>query len=185
VFVDRTVSRDPDANIICASVSSLSPFVVAVNTAGNVSLDSVVLPVPPIKITVPSGKDAIIKKVNIKVQNADLGETAGHQVRLAVANNTCPQSLLKDTLNQPVTPDFDPKDASVGDTILVLGGKVKTAMLPLRVVAADFTSPNAKSPARCAITFTATSIDVANVTEINASNNQTTVEINVVDKHDF
>jgi hypothetical protein len=33
VFVDRTVSRDPINNVICAQVDSLSPFVLAVNVA--------------------------------------------------------------------------------------------------------------------------------------------------------
>jgi hypothetical protein len=181
-FVDRTSSRDLVNNIICADVSSLSPFVVAVNTAGASMHDSVVLPVAPVKVTIPASKDPVVKKIRVAVTNADLSERGGHQIRLTIVNNSCPQSVLRDDQNHLVTPDFGTGN---GDTILVGGGKTKTAAVSLRIVAGDFSSLNAKSPIRCSMTVTATSIDVSNVTEINASNNTATVVLDVVDKHDF
>ncbi|MBI3785479.1 MAG: hypothetical protein HY270_18970 [Deltaproteobacteria bacterium] len=102
-----------------------------------------------------------------------------------MSNSTCPASLLRDALNQPVTPDFDPKSVAVGDTITVVGNKIKAASIPLRFVAADYASLNAKSPVRCTLTFTATSLDTGPVAEINPSNNTISVSVDVIDKSDF
>lgn len=183
VFTDRTVSRDPVNNIVCAEVDHLSPFVIAAAIPTN--HDSAVLPIAPVKINIGASGVAVTKNLKVKVQNADLTETPGHSIQLSVSGSTCPTSLLRDAANQPVTIDFDPKSPAVGDTITVAGNKVKVATIPLRAVAADYTSPNAKSPVRCTLTFTATSIDAGPVAETNPSNNTISVPIDVIDKSDF
>jgi len=183
VFADVTTSRDPVGNVICGQVDHLSPFIVAAVIPTN--HDSAVLPLAPVKVTIGDRGATVTKNLKVKVQNADLTEAAGHQIQLTVSNSTCPVSLLRDAMSQPVSPDFDPKNNGVGDTITVPGGKTKTATIPLRVVAADYTSPNAKSPVRCALTLTATSLDSGPVAEVNASNNSVSVSVDVVDKSDF
>jgi hypothetical protein len=183
VFEDRTVSRDPDHNVICAEVNGLSPFIVAAEVPTN--HDSVVLPPAAVKVKIGESAVTVTKKLKVKVQNADLTETAGHLIQLTVTSSTCPVSLLLDPMSQPVLPDFNPKDILVGNSITVVGGKTKTATLPLRFVAADYTSLNAKSPVRCSITLTATSLDTGPVAEVNPSNNSIPVTIDVIDKSDF
>lgn len=186
VFVDRTVLPvDTANNTVCAEVSNLSPFVMAVNVTTTSTHDSVVLPVGPVKVTIGSGKTAMAKPLKVKAQNADLTETAGHEIKLTIIGNTCPTSLLRDSLNQPVDFDFDPKAFGAQNSIVVGGGKVKVATLPLNVVAADFTTPNMKSPSRCTLTLSASAVATDTVIEPNPTNNKITVEIDVVDKNDF
>jgi hypothetical protein len=183
MFVDETSSRDPVNNVICAEVDTLSPFVVAAEIPSY--HDSVLLPVAPVKVVIGESGATVTRKLPVKVQNADLAETAGHQVQLAVSNSTCPASLLLDALSQPVAPDFDPSGSVSADTATVLGGKTKVATIPLRAVPADYASLNAKSPVRCTLTFTATSLGSGTVAEVNPSNNSVTVAVDVVDKSDF
>ena len=169
--------------MICAEVSSLSPFVVATEIPA--FHDTAIPPLGVVKVKIADGATTVTKKLKVKVRNADLNETAGHQVQLAVTNSTCPASLLLDAMNQPIVVDFDPKSPTVGDTVTVPGGKTKSAVVPLLIVAADYLSPNAVSPARCSLTFVATSLDSLPVAEVNPSNNQVTVTIDVIDKNDF
>jgi hypothetical protein len=182
-FVDRTSSRDPDNNLICGQVDHLSPFIVAAEVP--ISHDSALLPLAPVKVTLGTAGTTVVKKIKVKVQNADLTETSGHDIQVTITGSTCPTSLLLDASSQPVIADFDASSAAVGNSITVAGGKIKVATLPLRVVAADYASPNAKSAARCTLTLTATSIDSGPVAEINPSNNQYTVSVDVIDKSDF
>ena len=48
--------------------------------------------------------------------------------------------------------------------------------LALNARAADFTTPNAKSPARCTLTLTASAVTGDTVIEPNPSNNQITID---------
>ncbi|HVM98047.1 MAG TPA: hypothetical protein VMT89_16750 [Candidatus Acidoferrales bacterium] len=186
VFHDRTVLPVDTANkLVCASVSSLSPFVLAVNVASTSTHDTVVAPVAPLKVTIPKTKTTVSKPLSLKVLNADLTETAGHEIQLAVTGSTCPAALLQDTMSHPVAVDFDAKTSGAQSSIVVLGGKSKVGKLPLNVRAQDFTSPNAKSPARCTLTLTASAVTSDTVIEPNPSNNQVTVDIEVIDKNDF
>lgn len=185
IFVDRTTSIDTDKNIICAQVDSLSPFVIAVDVSTTTTSDSVVLPLKPLKATIAKGKTVVTKAIKVKVQNGNLNEAAGHRIRLAVTGSTCPSSLLRDSQNQLVDFDFDTQTAGAQNDSLVSGGGSKTAVLPLRIVAADFLSPNAVSPARCTLTVTASTVVSGSVADPNSSNNTTTMAIDVLDQNDF
>ena len=187
VFVDRTVLPVDTVNkLVCASVTSLSPFVLAVNVATPPSEhDSVVLPHGAVKATIKKGKTAVKKSLMLQVVNADLDETAGHEIRLAVTGSTCPASLLRDSLNQPAAVDFAPKTQGAQSSVVVPGGKLRVGTLPLNLRSEDFASPNAKSPARCTLTLTASAVTTDTVIEPNPSNNQITVDIEVIDKNDF
>jgi hypothetical protein len=185
VFVDRTISQDTVNNIICAQVTSLSPFVIGVDVATQSTHDGVVLPHAPVKVTIPKKKTAVVKKLSVKVLNADLSETAGHTAKLSITASTCPASVLLDAQSQPVLPDFDPHAGGAQDSILVIGGKTATAQVPLTIKSDKFASPNAQSPARCTITFTTTTVAAGTVIDPNGSNNSAQVEIDVIDKNDF
>jgi len=181
-FVDRTVSQDLTANIICAEVSSLSPFVIAVDVGTQVSHDGVVLPVAPVKITIPAGKTQIIKPVKVTVRNADLTESAGHTAKLSIIGSTCPARMLRDASNNPVVPDFNSTSA-VSDTVTIIGNKTKVATIPLTVNAGDFATPNIKAPVRCTITVSTTTVAAGTVIDPTGSNNTAVIDIDVIDKN--
>ncbi len=68
------------------------------------------------------------------------------------------------------------------NAVLVAGGQSATAVVLLTITRGDFTNFNHRVPHRCTITLTVTSIVPGN-TEPTASNNTTTVELNVIDKN--
>ncbi len=185
-FVDRTLNPpDPMNNIICAQVTSLSPFVIGVAVAMQSTHDGVVLPPLPLKVTIPKGKTELAKTLKVKVQNADFSDSTGHTAHLSISASTCPASLLLDTLHAAVVPDFNAKSAGSQDSTNVLPGKVVTARVALTLKRDDFTSASAKSPLRCTITFTTSTIAPGTVIDPNVSNNTAKVEIDVIDRNDF
>ena len=112
LFIDRTVLPVDTVNQqVCASVTSLSPFVLAVDVSNTSTHDSVVRPVAPVKVSIPVGASTVSKTLHLKVVNGDPSESAGHEIRLAVTGSTCPEALLLDSLSQPVGVDFDSRAA--------------------------------------------------------------------------
>lgn len=184
-FVDRTSSHDTEANLICASVTSLSPFVIAVDVASQSTHDDVVLPVKPLTAKIADDKTEVVKKLKVKVFNADTAPMTSHMGQLSVTASTCPESLLLNALNQPVLADFDTGDPGVTDSTLIVSGQSETAVIVLTFKAADFTSPNAKAPERCTLTLSATTIGAGTVIDPSPSNNSVRVDLTVVDNNDF
>jgi hypothetical protein len=138
------------------------------------------LPVKPITVKIPTTSSEVVKTITLKVRNADIlpvKERAGHVVRLSVGPGTCP-ALIVDAL-----PDFDRTTAGEQDSVLVTGGKTKTAKVRLRVQAADFTSHNGLAPDRCALRVEASTVQTDNQ-DPTPSNNVQMVELNVIDAHD-
>lgn len=184
-FVDRTSSLNTDTNVICAQVTSLSPFVIAIDVMSQTTHDSVLLTAAPLKVTIPDGKTEVVKKLVVKVQNADIAEPSGHTAELTIAASTCPQAMLRDAMNQPVIADFDPSPAVTTNSVVIAAGKVKAAAIPLTIKANDFASPSKQSPVRCTITLSTTAVDAGTVIDPNPSNNSVRIDISVTDKNDF
>jgi ELWxxDGT repeat protein/cysteine-rich repeat protein len=139
--------------------------------------DSVVLPVSPIKLTIPAGQSSATKSLKVKVVNADLlpaPALPGHTIRLTAVTN-CPGATL-------TAADFDPATPGEQDSVLVPGGKNKKATLRLSV--ANTVSPlNKKAPRRCAVTLTASNASGA-ADDPRPSNNTYTVAVDIFDKND-
>jgi cysteine-rich repeat protein len=135
--------------------------------------DSVVLPRRPIRVTIPLATPSVTVKVRVKVRNADSG--AGHTIRLVAADGNCPPGTVG-------TPDFDGVTPGPQDSVLLSGGRVKGATVPLTISSAAFTTFNRKSPARCTPTFTVNAVPLS-IDPVPA-NDTVTVELNVTDQND-
>jgi hypothetical protein len=80
-------------------------------------------------------------------------------------------------------PDFDKDSAGVQNSVTVKGEKSATGVVTLTLNAGSFTTPNAKSPARCTQQLCAAG-PMGNV-EPNPSNDCTQLTIDVIDQNDF
>ena len=76
--------------------------------------------------------------------------------------------------------DFFPRTAGADDRITVRAGKRKTATILLHIAADDFLSPDAGTPARCQMTFTAVGPRV----DPTPANDAVTIELDVYDDND-
>ena len=95
-------------------------------------------------------------------------------MQLNVSSADCPVGMAG-------TPDFGKAALGPANVVTMVGGKRKTAMVPLTITSADFTTFNHKAPTRCTLTFTATMPGSNDPTPENAV---ATVEINIIDKND-
>jgi cysteine-rich repeat protein len=134
--------------------------------------DSVMVPEDPIDVVVPANQDAVSKVVPLQVRNADAGERPGHVIQLVANDGTCPAGTI-DGL-----PDFDRGTPGDQDSILVMGGTPKTALVTVRVTRESFQNLDHKVPQRCLLTFTANTLVPGNV-DPTPENNTITVELNV------
>jgi cytochrome c peroxidase len=142
-----------------------------------VSRDSVVLPVRPLNVTLPSGSSSVRRTVRVTVRNADvpaLGVSAAHTIQLTVTND-CPPNTVG-------TPDFSASTPGAQDSVLVADGQTKTAIVPITIAAGAFTNVNARSPHRCTLSFSANTILIDDVVDPTPDNNTVTMELNVIDK---
>jgi hypothetical protein len=142
-----------------------------------------------VKIKVPDREPmSVTKKVKVKVLNADLDEGGNDTIKLT-ASSDCPAGV---TLS---TPDFNVRDAGIGDEIAVDPGRKKTATVLVTVTEAAFTTFNAKALKRCTLMFTSDTVatnppgmggDVPVVSNLDpiTANNVVTAELNVFDKND-
>lgn len=150
----------------------------ATSTATVPSHDSVVLPVNPLTVKIPSGATVVRKTLKVKVQNADLlpvPEGEGHTIQLTVDDSDCPAGTVVGA------PDFDKDADGDQDSVLLAGGDSARAILTLDVAAASFATFNHKAPARCSLYLIAQS---PGFEDPNAGNNIAPLEINVIDAND-
>ncbi len=129
----------------------------------------------PIKIRIPRGKTSTMKRVAIVVRNADMGERAGHEIRVTADPGTCPPGILYGQ------PDFSRRQPGDQDQLMVRGGRRKRAIVWLNVDSASFHTPNRRIPARCVLRFTA----VGPGTDPSPQDNSAQLEIDVYDKNDL
>jgi hypothetical protein len=143
--------------------------------------DSVVLPLRPLNLTIASGQVAVTKTLRVTVRNADIfpvRERPGHTIQLVADEGTCPPGTIAGL------PDFDRRTAGSQDSVLLAGGRIKRAAVPLTIRRDAFTTNAARAPYRCTLTFTAKTIDPAVSSDPTASNNQITMDLNVKDQND-
>jgi hypothetical protein len=143
--------------------------------------DSVVLPVAPKTLTIAAGETEVTAKLSVKVRSADIlpaKERPGHTIELTVPATDCPAGTIAGA------PDFDAKTPGAQSTVLLAGGTTKTAVVPLYVSSAAFTTFNRKAPNRCTVTLQAATIDPPGSVDPTPENNSVTVELNIIDKND-
>ena len=113
----------------------------------------------------------------MSVVNADIlpvPEPGGHTVQLNVSSTDCPVGMAG-------TPNFGKTALGPSNVVTILGGKRKTAKVPVTITSGGFSTFNHKAPTRCTLTFTAS---VANSDDPTPKNGVATVEINIIDKND-
>lgn len=134
--------------------------------------DSVMVPEKAIDVVIPSGQASATKVVPLQVRNADDGERPGHVIQLLASDGTCPPGTIDGR------PDFERGVEGDQDSIEVLGGTPKTALV--RVIGSRQQHPDAehKIPSRCSLRFTAVTVIDGNV-DPTPENNTITVELNV------
>lgn len=139
--------------------------------------DTVLLPLKPMKVTIPVSGAEVLKTLSIKVRNGDVPEQTGHVVQLSVEPGDCPP-LIVDGL-----PDFDSKTAGEQPTTRIAGGKTKSAKVRLRFKDTDFTPRNGKAPQRCTLLVRATTL-AQNNEDPTPRNGVQSLEVNVTDRSD-
>jgi len=165
-----TVTRT--ATITRTATATLSPTA----TLTPAPHDSMVLPVAPVNVRIPSGSSFATKSIAVTVRNGDVlpfPESPGHTIDLA-ASTDCPGATIG-------MPDFDTKAAGTQHSVLLAGGKTKTAKVPL-MVPNTIMVLNHKSPFRCSVTFTASTVPAS--PDPDSSNDSYTVDVNVLDQND-
>jgi cysteine-rich repeat protein len=137
--------------------------------------DSVVLPLPPLALTLTAGHDTVTRVVTLWVKNADIlpaPERPGHLIQVIASDGTCPTGTIVGL------PDLVSGTAGDQDTALVRGGLGKPARVHLQVTRAGFPNATRKIPQRCTLTFTARTL-LDGVFDPTAANNTVEVELNV------
>ncbi len=138
--------------------------------------DSVLLPLNPISITIPTGEDAATRVVVVLVRNADTfptSERPGHVVQLAVDDGDCPAGTVVGAA------DFDSGAPGGQNTALVHGGASRIARVRLNVSRSAFPNLAKNLPQRCRLRFTARTF-LDGVFDPTATNNSVAAELNVV-----
>jgi hypothetical protein len=128
----------------------------------------------PGKVEIPPGATSKDASVRITVVNADAGEDPGDVITVTADDGDCPAGTVG-------TVDFDNGTAGQQNTVTVAGGAKATALLPLTIDAAQFVTVEARSPARCTATLTATGPGG----DTDASNNTSRLVIDVIDHSDL
>jgi hypothetical protein len=140
-----------------------------------------VLTLRPLSVTIPNGQAVVTKTLRVTVRNADIvpvHERPGHTIQLLANEGTCPPGTIARL------PDFDTRTAGSQDSVLLAGGRIKRAAVPLIIRRDAFTGSGSRAPYRCTLTFTARTVDPAINSDPAPSNNQTTMELNVTDQND-
>jgi len=154
---------------------------ITVGSAPPANHDSVVLPIAPMTVTVPVGRAAVTTTVAVTVRNADVlpaAEKPGHTIQLIATDGDCPAGTISGL------PNFQPRTPGIHDSVLVTGGRTKTAKVPLRIARGAFTTVNAKAPHRCTLVFQASTLLPSGSIDPTVQNNAATLELNVIDKND-
>ncbi|HVM96473.1 MAG TPA: hypothetical protein VMT89_08795, partial [Candidatus Acidoferrales bacterium] len=146
--------------------------------------DSVVLPIPPVTVTIPANMTTYSKKIKVGVLNADIlptPEANGHTIQLSVSSSDCPAGVTVSA------PDFDTSTPTADTSVVLAGGKSKKATVTIGIDAtgiANLTTVNKKAPTRCRVTFTATTTSPGGNVDPVSSNDTAAVDLNFIDKHD-
>jgi len=140
-------------------------------SVGCPSVDAVVFPQSPLRVTISPTKTEVDKTVAVTVRNADT--TTDRTIGLAVDASDCPIGVVD-------APDFGAGQSS----ILVPAGKTKPAKLHVAIRSSDFPSFNLKAPTRCRLVVTASAQVDGGSNDPNPSNNTALIELNVVDGND-
>ena len=141
--------------------------------------DAVLYSVRALKVKVTEARPVVVKKVRLKVRNANPRSPDGDNdfvVRLTAEDGDCPAGLVG-------AADFDRKAAGGQATESVRAGSTASAALEIVVDASRFTTVNHKVPARCTFEVRA-SVEAAGNVDPTPENNVTRVEINVFDNGD-
>jgi hypothetical protein len=142
--------------------------------------DSVVVPAKPLAVTIPFGQASVDKVVKVKVVNADIlpvSEVDGNPIQLLVHLGDCPPGTVVGK------PDFDRRTPGDQDTVVMRGGRAKSANVRLNVSSAAFTSFNRITPTRCTLMLEVRA-DLPGSVDPSPDNNFAPLEINVIDRND-
>ena len=131
--------------------------------------ESVIKSVSPLTLSLSRTNSTASATKRVRLLNADIGESAGHDITLTANDGDCPAGTV--TVLAP-------------STQTVPGGTSVRATVQVNVTNSGFTSPNGRSPGRCTAVLSATTA-VGGNSEPDPSNNSTALVINVVDRHDF
>jgi hypothetical protein len=161
-----SLDPNPSNNRVTASLN-----VVDKNDPEQATVDeSFIQSLVPLKVTIPLLAASGVKTVKPAVGNADIlpsPENPGDAISIIASDGDCPAGTVG-TVTPPV--------------LTVKGGKKQKAALSVTIDAAQFASPNAKSPARCIAQITAAG---PTTPDADATNNATDLVIDVIDKNDF
>ncbi|MBI1818527.1 MAG: hypothetical protein HYR72_26380 [Deltaproteobacteria bacterium] len=137
----------------------------------SVQHESVIKSVLPILVTIARGRASATRSALPTVVNADiLPRDVGDAITVTASDGDCPVGTVG-------LPRMD----GTTNVATLDGGRTKRGTLPLTITASGFATANAKSPARCTATLTATGPGG----DTDASNNNTTLVIDVIDRNDF
>lgn len=170
-----TETVTPTQTPTAATTATLSP-----TTPPTSMHDTVIVAPRPLKVRIGSGDTFTAATLKVNVRNTDIlpaAEVPGHVAQLVAGDGSCPPGTVAGL------PDFDRAQPGAQDTVMIAGGRAATAVIPLSISSAAFTSVNLDSPARCALLLSA-DVVVAGNADPSPANNAVVVEINVTDAND-
>ncbi|MBI4517448.1 MAG: S8 family serine peptidase [Deltaproteobacteria bacterium] len=141
----------------------------AASSCGPPLLDTVVLALRPLNITLTSGAAAVSRTARVTVRNAS---STLQTLVLNAADNDCPAGTII------ASPDF----GGSGPSVSVNAGSSKTATVPLSITSAGFDSINKKAVHRCTLLFNVGTLPAG--TDATPKNNSAGLELSVIDGND-
>jgi hypothetical protein len=144
---------------------------------GTARHESLIKSIAPVKVMVSKGTGQKLVTVRATAVNADIlpaPETSADAITVVASDGDCPSGTVG-------VLDYDSTTAGAQNTVQLTGGKSKGGAMTVAIFASKFSSPNAKSPARCTALLTATGPGG----DTDASNNTARLVIDVIDKNDF
>jgi Tol biopolymer transport system component len=168
-----------------AGTSCLPDQVVAAPAVPPAQHDSVLLAPAPLTITIlkcraPATTCSATKLLRVGLRNADIGppvERPGHTVQVVASDGTCPPGTVSGRANI---------NRTGSDSILLAGGRMAAATIPITVSSNAFSTFSRLAPTRCTLQVAATT--VLNTGQDNRdpspANNTVGVELNVIDLND-
>ena len=126
------------------------------------------------RLKIGSGAVSATKLVKVKVGNGDTLDAAGHGITLVAFDGDCPPGTVGAV-------DFEGSTPGAQSLVAVPATGTRTGVLTVTVQAADVVSPNKKSPARCTAQLRA----IGPAGDLDASNDDSNLVIDIVDQNDF
>jgi virginiamycin B lyase len=141
--------------------------------------DSTIRRLRPLSIRIAEGKTSVTRTINVKISNVDINvpEPTGHTIALNASDGDCPLGTVG-------TPDLDPNTPGFQTSAVVAAGRSKVALVPLTIARSTFHSFNARSPQRCSVQFSVTTIDPPQAFDP-SPNNTAPLVLDVLDENDF